>query len=184
MRTFFAVPVNSALQQALMNKIRALDAQDWASQVRWTPVKNWHLTLKFIGELTSEQVSAIEVSMQDWFAEGMSYFDAEVLAIKGFPQIKTGPYLVASLDATLLLQGLVREIEDQLRAFDIPKEKRAFRPHITLGKWTGAAHDFPQLSECLMTTQLRVDQVNFYQSLQNQSVPEYRLLNCFSLETY
>lgn len=184
MRTFFAVPVNHALQQALMNKIRALTAQDWVSQVRWMPAKNWHLTLKFLGELTSDQVSAIEVSMQDWFAEGMSYFDAEVFAIKGFPQIKTGPYIVATLDATLLLQGLVRELEDQLRAFDIPKEKRAFRPHITLGKWIGAAHNFPQLSECMMTTQLRVDQVNLYQSLLNQPVSEYRLLNSFPLETY
>lgn len=184
MRTFFAVPVNEALQNVLMKQLESLKSQSWASEVRWTPQENWHLTLKFLGELSPEQVNAVERSMQNWFAEGMSYFEAEVLAIKGFPLTQSGPFIVASLDATLLLQALVREIEEQLRFFEIPKDRRAFRPHITLGKWLGKQDDFPEFEISLESSWLRVDRLNLYESVQAEGRHQYKPLATHALETY
>lgn len=184
MRTFFAVPVNEALQKVLMEQIESLKSLPWAADVRWKPAKNWHLTLKFLGELPTEQVNAIEGSMQNWFAEGMSYFEAEVFAIKGFPVSQSGPFIVATLDATLLLQSLVREIEQQLRCFEIPKDKRAFRPHITLGKWLGGQDGFPALDMPLEAAWLRVDRLNLYESVQAEGSHQYTPLATHVLETY
>lgn len=184
MRTFVAVPVNAALQNVLISQLASLKSQPWASDVDWTPEKNWHLTLKFLGELSAEQVEAIEHSMRDWFAEGMSYFEAELIAIKGFPQAQSGPFMVATLEATLLLQALVREIEEQLRCFEIPKDRRAFRPHITLGKWKGKPDDFPELEISLEAFWLRVDRLNLYESVQVEGRHQYKPLATHALETY
>ncbi|MDG4813243.1 RNA 2',3'-cyclic phosphodiesterase [Hydrogenovibrio sp. 3SP14C1] len=184
MRTFFAVPVNETLKQVLLSQLKTLKSQPWTSLVHWVPEENWHLTLKFLGEITSDQAKSIETAMQNWFAEGMSYFDAEALAIKGFPQAKSGPFIVATFDATLLLQSLVREIEDQLRSFEIPKEKRAFRPHITLGKWQGEQDAFPELEVPLDQAWLRVDRLNLYESAQGRGRHQYKLLASQLLDTY
>lgn len=184
MRTFFAVPMNGALQKVLERKLAVLQTQEWASQVSWTSAINWHLTIKFLGEVTIDQANAIEASMNDWFAAGMSYFEAEVVSIKGFPQPKSGPFIVASLDSTLLLQALVREVEDQLRSFGFLKDKRAFRPHITLGKWHGEREAFPELGVPLEEAWLRVDRLNFYESVQKHGQHQYQTLATLPLETY
>jgi len=185
MRLFLAIPVDAACSEQLKTRLSAFQTRPEMAAMKWTPSPNWHLTLSFLGEVSEADYQAIRESMSDWFAEGMSYFDADLLTLSGFPNPKTGPFWAAKLDATLMMQSLVREIDDHLRPLGFAKRKHAFRPHITLGKWKGASDDFPTIDEPLEPIQLRVDRLNLYQSvLTPSSPPEYRLLNSLPLETY
>ncbi|MGC9385928.1 MAG: RNA 2',3'-cyclic phosphodiesterase, partial [Hydrogenovibrio sp.] len=163
MRLFFAIPVDAACTEQLKMRLAPFQARPEMGAMKWTPPLNWHLTLSFLGEVGEGELEAIRQSMSDWFAEGMSYFEAELLTLGGFPNPKTGSFWVAKLDATLMLQSLVREIDDHLRPLGFAKRKHAFRPHITLGKWKGASDDFPTIDEPLEPIQLRVDRLNLYQ---------------------
>lgn len=184
MRLFFAIPVDAACRQQLKATLAFLQTHPQFAQMQWTPAENWHLTLSFLGEVSEADEHAIRQSMSDWFAEGMSYFEADVLRLGGFPNPKTGSFWVAKLDATLMLQSLVREIDDHLRPLGFGKRKHAFRPHITLGKWDGASEDFPTIDAPLEPISLRVDRLNLYQSVMTQPAPTYRLLHSLLLETY
>lgn len=187
MRVFIAIPLDSACRDALQQQVKQLHASLSDEFIRWTPPENYHLTVKFLEDITAEQVQAIEASMGNWFEEGMSCFEADVLQLQAFPHAQKGPYLVAGLDSTLLLQYIAREVEDQLKPLGFGKSKQAFRPHITLGKFQSeqAAQAFePQPLEDIW---LQVEQLQLMQSILpiGASVfPQYKSLASHQLETY
>lgn len=186
MRAFIAIPLDSECRAALQQQVAHLPTK-LVDSIRWTPAENYHLTIKFLGEITEQQCLQIEASMQNWFEEGMSFFEADVLQLQAFPHPQKGPYIVASLDATILLQYLAREVDDQLKSVGFGKSKQAFRPHITLGKFQSeqAVQAFePQLLEDIW---LQVEQLQLMQSTLTTGAsvfPQYKSLASHQLETY
>lgn len=187
MRTFMALPVNLACQQQLTEQLEALRAREDLAElwqdIRWISPENYHLTLQFLGQTSEAQLAEIKARLPTWFADGMSYFEAEIQSLNAFPHPETGPYLVASLDATLMMQALRRECIDQLKGLGFAKPEKAFRPHITLGKWQKPVPEgFSAMA--LSPVFLTVHSVCLYQSLPQATAPVYQPLACLALATY
>lgn len=188
MRCFFAIPIDPITQNGLDKKVAQLQCLEWAQEINWIPTENRHLTLRFLGaKIPEEKVFSITQSMNNWFKEGMSYFDAEILNIQPFPCEQNPHTIVAALDATLPLQSLVREIEDHVRPLGFTKSKQAFRPHISLG----LLHKSTDLKNIHMSKEiancdnllLKVEQITLYQSqLSNNKPPLYTELKSCYLE--
>ncbi|AZR82984.1 2'-5' RNA ligase family protein [Thiomicrospira sp. S5] len=88
MRLFLAIPVDAACAEQLKTRLAAFQARPEMAAMKWAPPLNWHLTLSFLGEVSDADYQAIRQSMSEWFAEGMSYFDADLLTLGGFPNPK------------------------------------------------------------------------------------------------
>lgn len=189
MRAFIAIPVDQKTTQSLNSRIQTLKDTDWGKEIIWFPPNNYHLTLQFLGgRLEPQKVADIAASMPTWFAEGMSFFEAEIKGIRLFPSQRVPHTVVASLQNTLLLQYLVREIEEQLKPFGLNRSKQAFRPHISLGKIPTTVHaetiTIPSDLQNCHDISLTVDQLILYQSEMTDSFPSYTALQTKLLERY
>jgi len=135
MKLFLAIPVDAITQQKIASKLNGLKHQAWTHNINWIPTKNYHITLTFIGnDVSEETANKIHTSMMEWFSEGMSTFDIQIQSIRVFPSKLDPRFIVASLDSNIMMQCLVREVEEQLKPLGFRTNKQAYRPHITLGK--------------------------------------------------
>lgn len=189
MRAFIAIPIDQKTTQLLDNRVQILKSTDWGKQIIWFPVNNYHLTLQFLGgNIEQQKVADIAASMPTWFAEGMSFFEAEIKGIRLFPNTRAPHTIVASLQNTLLLQCLVREIEEQLKPFGFNRSKQAFRPHISLGKIPKIVDaetiTLPSDLQNCHDIKLTVDQLILYKSELTNSFPCYSVLQTKLLERY
>ncbi len=189
MRSFIALPIDPKTALYLEKVSQTLQQQPWADSVRWFPKENFHLTLQFIGsKVRNEKIEQIIRSMDDWFAEGMSFFEAEIRKIQLFPSPSQPHTIVASLDTTLLLQYLVREIEDHLKPIGLERSKQSFRPHISLGRIKTHADlsviHLPDSFSHIENRWLTVDRLTLYKSQLTEQSPIYTPLKTIYLERY
>ncbi|MEP0815053.1 MAG: RNA 2',3'-cyclic phosphodiesterase [bacterium] len=134
-RVFFALPVSGNARKAVAD-IAARASRDF-DEIRWVPAANYHLTLKFLGEVPSAELDAVR--------------EAVGLIPAGFPALPIsfdcldffGP---PRLPRVLFVRGerggeaektyarLALSLEEAVRGWCKPEE-RPFRAHLTLGRF-------------------------------------------------
>lgn len=133
MRTFVAVELDDACRRALQGALEAL--RPTAPGVRWVKAESLHLTLKFIGALDEADLPRA-VECLGAAAEGAESFSMTVSGLSGFPPRGVPRVIHVGLhEPTGALAALHRAVEGALAGeLRIPKEKRRFVPHVTLGR--------------------------------------------------
>ena len=104
--------------------------------VRWTTAGNQHLTLRFLGETSPEQVPALTAVMDELVA-GQTPFVLHLAGTGAFPP--TGPPRVLwvglrSDEGRRALTTLQRRLEGRVGDLGWEAESRPYRPHLTLGR--------------------------------------------------
>lgn len=102
-------------------------------QARWTPPENLHITLRFVGEVGEEKAEAVEAALDE--APCPAPFDIEPLGLGVLPSRRTPRVLTARIDPTEPLRTLYQTLQDVLAEVSVEREKRTFRPHITLARF-------------------------------------------------
>ncbi len=134
-RLFIAVTLDRTARRrtaALIDELRNQPAVA-AARVRWVPESNLHLTLRFLGELEGRSTHAVREALTPAWRQ--SAFDASLGAAGLFPP--RGAPRVVWLDVREgadPLRALQREVQRRLAGIGFPGEKRAFRPHLTIGR--------------------------------------------------
>jgi len=132
LRTFVAVEINSTNRACAGELIAALQAAP--AEVKWVDVQNLHLTLKFLGEVPSREISRVCQAAQRGAAE-IEPFECELWGAGAFPN--------ASRPRTLWLGAGAGEqemvalhdyLDAALAKLGYRKEHRRFRPHLTIGR--------------------------------------------------
>jgi 2'-5' RNA ligase len=101
--------------------------------VRWVPAENYHLTLKFLGEVRSERVEPIAAVLAH-VATSCPSFTAELSGFGAFPTIRRPSVLWLGVEPTPALRCLKQDVEWALADLGFERETRAFHPHLTLGR--------------------------------------------------
>jgi 2'-5' RNA ligase len=117
-----------------------------ARGARWARVEGMHVTLKFIGEVAAEKVEQIKKEL-----EGVRSAAAVEMSFRGvgfFPNAKHPRVFWAGIEATPNLAEIAEEIEARLERLGIPREGRAFRPHLTLARFK-SEEGLPKLREAI-----------------------------------
>jgi RNA 2',3'-cyclic 3'-phosphodiesterase len=136
MRLFVALIIPEAVRQNLAAMRRDFPAI--ASQLRWVPPQNFHVTLKFIGSVPPEKLPPIIEALRR-----VSLVDRVQLRIRGVGWLvnaKTGVMLFAFVQASKPLTALATAIDQQLERLGFTPENRTFMPHLTLVR---ASRDLP-----------------------------------------
>ncbi len=102
--------------------------------LRWVAPTAMHVTLRFLGDTSSDRLPAIEQAMRGALA-GHAAMTLQLTAIGAFPSPMRPSVVWAGVGgATSALERAQADLEAGLAAIGIARETRPFRAHITLGR--------------------------------------------------
>jgi RNA 2',3'-cyclic 3'-phosphodiesterase len=135
LRLFIAVGIPADVQKAIGRAQSQLQRHAPPGAFRWTRPEQFHVTLKFLGDIPPEQVEPLEKST----TAACASFAPMQLAAHGigfFPgEHKPRVVWVGANDATRQLVELHRRIEAAVRTFAPAEPPERFTGHITLGRF-------------------------------------------------
>ena len=128
MRIFIAVDLPQEIRKALGEVQRELRPK--TSTTRWVAPESIHITLKFIGEIPEKRLEDINTALT-----GLTWkpFTVTVHGVGFFPGMRSPRVFWAGMEAPTL-RGLTEQLDTRMERFGFEREKRAFRPHITLAR--------------------------------------------------
>src|ERR1019366_10332304 len=127
MRLFVALDIDDNIRGRLARFLEGVSG--CAPEARWVRPESLHVTLKFIGEQKPEQVDAI---MQRLRQVHGTAFEISVSGFGFFPTAKAPRVFWIGIHAGPELAELAAQIDAAVSELGIPREERAFSPHLTL----------------------------------------------------
>ncbi len=132
-RVFVAVGLSATAREQLVdaaNRIR----REIPHGIQWANPEGMHLTLKFLGNISSTGVVALLNRLKATTAEAVP-FSLQLAGLGMFPTRRKPRVLWAGVGGDLgELSQLQQAIESAINELGYPPEQRPFRPHITLGR--------------------------------------------------
>lgn len=101
---------------------------------RWVDPDNYHLTLRFIGEVDRYDAADIDSMLQGIDSVG---FDLSLTGLDTFGQGRKTRALFAKAEAAPGLTHLQSKVESAVVRAGHPPEPRKFSPHVTLARFRG-----------------------------------------------
>ena len=133
LRTFIAADIPPSIQKSIQVQVDNLRKFIGDSSVRWVPVNNIHLTLKFLGDTSPSNLDMLKQALR---AQTNSYtgMDITISGLGSFPSSKRARVLLVRIQAPAALEALQREIDSACAKIGYKPETRPFSPHLTIGR--------------------------------------------------
>jgi 2'-5' RNA ligase len=128
MRVFIAVDLPSHIRKNLADVQHDLSPS--SNSVRWVAPESIHITLKFIGEMPEKQLEDIDTALTGFTWKP---FTITVRGVGFFPGKRSPRVFWAGMEAPTM-KDMAEELDTRMERLGFDKEKRAFRPHITLAR--------------------------------------------------
>jgi 2'-5' RNA ligase len=129
-RSFIAASIAPAVRDA----VAQLAASFAAGDVRWSPPEQYHLTLKFLGNASSNQLARVAIQLRE-ITKNRSHFMVELDRIGAFPRFDRPRVIWVGVGAgTDQLIELARLVEMACTPVGFPREGRPYHPHLALGR--------------------------------------------------
>jgi len=182
-RAFIAVEISPATIARIAAAIA--DLKPKLPSVRWVAPANFHLTLKFLGDIASHQVDAIGDALE----LAITPFPRCTINAKGlgvFPGLRQPRVLWVGFVGDELTQ-LAKRIDAALLNLGLPIESRGFTPHLTIGRWREIEQRAGNLKQELTRCRDRdfgttsVDRVILFQSVLKPTGAVYSQLKVIKL---
>ena len=132
---------------AVLDELRAA-----ALPYRWVESNSLHITLKFLGQVADERCSDIASALAR-AVSGIASFEIEIGGFGAFPS-RTRPHIIwVRVHAPPALFELQERVEQEFVPLGFAREKRAFQPHLTIGRarsGAGATVDLDRITSSLV----------------------------------
>ena len=125
MRLFVALDLPFELRQRLADLSVGLQG------ARWVPPENYHITLRFIGEVAAHQAEEIDHALAGLKARG---FDLSLTGVGTFEKAGRPVSLWVGVERNPQLDLLQSKIETACQRAGLERERRRFAPHVTLAR--------------------------------------------------
>jgi RNA 2',3'-cyclic 3'-phosphodiesterase len=133
MRLFVAVDIDDAVRGRIA---RFLDGvRGFAPDARWARPESLHVTLKFIGEKSEDEVEKIKGALETIEAGS---FEMSFHGYGFFPGARAPRVFWVGIDRGQKLTSLAATVDETLARLGVPKEEHAFNPHLTLARGGGS----------------------------------------------
>lgn len=179
MRLFVGINFPKRLRQRIYSAARPL--RDEGFPVRWVEPDDFHMTLKFLGEVRRERVPDIERAIAG-VAAATAGFATALAGFGAFPTIRRPRVVWIGAEATSELRCLKQDLEWALAPLGFDSETRAFHPHVTLGrgKADGGAGAFRGLDVLMasmtFSSEVRVHTLDLIQTRRTPSGSRYSVV--------
>jgi 2'-5' RNA ligase len=139
--------------------------------VRWVDYQKMHLTLKFLGDISKENISMVEKILQSEGAK-RPIMEIGIGGLGAFPKMRHPRVIWIGVEAPPDLFDLRRGIEDGVARLGYNYDKYEFTPHLTLGRISrkASARDVRTVGNVLHEFQVgfigvaRINAVHLYRS--------------------
>jgi 2'-5' RNA ligase len=170
-RAFIALDLSAQVLNGLDQACRMLKQQLPDSPVRWVVTKNIHLTLKFLGDVSEINLTAL-FEMLNREGERHAPFEVRVGGLGAFPSLHRPRVIWIGVAAPPELAILQRCIDQESGRLGYQSEERDFSPHLTLGRVARSSSPdaVNSLGDALARLKIgelgtcRIDGIHFYRS--------------------
>ena len=131
LRCFIALDLPESLKEGIGRITGPMRAA--GTSVKWVPVANLHITLKFLGNVPEDMAASMEAPLQSAVASHGRFR----LALRGagsFPGGKRPRVLWLGVVEVGPPVALASDIEAALAGLGMKAETRSFKPHLTIGR--------------------------------------------------
>ena len=129
MRLFVALDIDDAIRERI--SLFQDGVGGFASDAKWVRAESLHVTLKFIGEVSSEMLEQIRTALSP---VSVSPFTLTLRRIGFFPTANTPRVFWIGIEAGPELAALAGRVDAALENLNIAKEVHAYQPHLTLAR--------------------------------------------------
>ena len=134
MRLFIALDIDATIRERIARFAQGV--QGYGTDARWVKPESLHVTLKFIGEQQDSAVEQIKQMLATITAEPA---EIQFRGYGFFPTAKSPRVFWVGMECGPQLAALARTVDDKMASLGIPKEDRAFSPHLTLARGAGGS---------------------------------------------
>lgn len=135
LRTFIALDIPESTVLTLQEPWRCLSQIE--SGVRWIPPSNWHITLKFLGDIPAAETANIIAALQP-LSTVLGPLSLSLNGLGVFPNVRRPRIVWLGLQGDIhLLQALYQQVADALFTLNPGRytpEDRPFTAHVTVGR--------------------------------------------------
>lgn len=132
MRSFIALDFDDDIKNNVNRYVERWRRQ--VTGVKWVGNHGLHLTLKFLGEIDDDTLSATRLAVEA-VAAHHSPFLIKLKGTGSFPPRSRSPRVLwIGLETTPALSALHGDMERELELRGFPRETHAFHPHLTIGR--------------------------------------------------
>lgn len=170
-RAFIAISLSPEIHQKLGQLMDGLRARLPRAPVRWVQPQNIHLTVKFLGDVST---ASQEMLTKMLAAEASRHpcFEVSVGELGVFPSPHRPKIIWVGVEAPQELHGLYRLVENEMMRLGYAPEERPFSPHLTIGRVSRSAkpEEYRQIGETVKESKvgflgaLRVTSVELFRS--------------------
>jgi 2'-5' RNA ligase len=187
MRVFIAIDIDDKIRKVIADLQKQIASKVSVKQgdLKWVEPNNIHLTLKFLGEISDEQLEEVK-EIVNTVAPAHQKFNLDIESVGSFGGRSAKIVWVGAGKGTDALLALQKDLDDLLAQAGYPKEEREFSAHLTLcrvnhpiaGLKMGEA--IAQFSH-LKLGSIAADAIYIYQSQLTPQGPIYTMLSDFKL---
>jgi len=180
LRMFTAVDATAAIRKRACQLIERL--QSTPAKVKWVGAAELHWTLKFLGEVQTQEIPRVCDAVSVAVAE-LSSFEVEALGADAFPTAQRPRTLWLGVsrgeDEFVALHD---RIESALAPLGYREEQRRFRPHMTLGRVRHSPYGIAELGRLVTehatfaAGEMTVSEVVVFSSRLERQGPVYEVL--------
>ncbi len=129
MRLFAGIDLPEEVRENLERLLTQLRP---SAHLKWSPVYNLHLTLKFIGEWPEDKLPQLEDALRS--VAQRPAIPVDVRGLGWFPNARNPRVFWVAIHGGDALAALAQDSNAALEPLGIAKETRAFAPHLTLAR--------------------------------------------------
>lgn len=164
MRLFVALDVDDNIRGHVAPFVEGV--RGFAPEARWVRTDSLHVTLKFIGERPEEEVESIKRTLGTIRASAL---EMKFIGYGFFPSPRKPKLFWAGIESDSTLASLSAKVDESLASLHIPREERAFAPHLTLARAAGRATAPHRTKESHPASGLR----HLQKKLADRATPEF-----------
>ena len=179
LRVFLALNLDEPIKSQLLRLQNRLDKI--GADVRWGKAEQIHLTVKFLGEITDQMAADVCRLCQNISAEFEPFEfgvrSAGCFANHGRPRV----LWVGVEDPSGSVRRLNERIEKTLAPLGLRRERRVFKPHVTLGRVRSATNALDLRAEVVKGTNFeagvaQTSEITIYASELGPDGPIHRVI--------
>ena len=154
-KCFYGLPISVAHGLEWRSVIMR-SSPELARQARWTGKDNFHITMRFFGLVSEQQLAEVEAAVAP-LLKGQRYFDCQADNISHFPTVRSN-IIATNIILNSEILALHQRLESTFMSLGFAPNNRHFNPHVTLCriKKSVGLHLVPQPLKSPIFTQKRL----------------------------
>lgn len=180
-RSFIAVDLTADHKRSLGRLARQL-AERWP-EYRWCDEDQFHVTLNFLGDVPDEQIPRVCQIMRESLT-AHNRFSFDLAGLGAFPKNARPRVVWAGVDqGKSQLSRIYHDLRENLEELRLERDRKAFRPHVTLGRirnnqrWPDSMIEHLDDRPSLDLGPVDVDEVILYSSFLEKTGPTYTVMD-------